>query len=32
MKGGIIGAGRIGKVHIQNISLYVPEGLEMYIW
>lgn len=25
MKVGIIGAGRIGKVHAQNISMYVPE-------
>ena len=25
MKVGIIGAGRIGKVHIKNISLFVPE-------
>jgi len=25
MKIGVIGAGRIGKVHIRNISLFVPE-------
>lgn len=25
MKAGIIGAGRIGKVHAQNISMFVPE-------
>ncbi len=25
MKVGVIGAGRIGKVHIKNISMYVPE-------
>ena len=25
MKAGVIGAGRIGKVHIKNISMYVPE-------
>ena len=25
MKGGIIGAGRIGKVHAKNISMFVPE-------
>ena len=25
MKVGIIGAGRIGKVHAKNISMYVPE-------
>lgn len=25
MKVGIIGAGRIGKVHAKNISLFVPE-------
>lgn len=28
MKIGIIGAGRIGKVHIRNISLFVP-GMEI---
>ena len=25
MKVGIIGAGRIGKVHAKNISMFVPE-------
>ncbi len=25
MKTGIIGAGRIGKVHAKNISMFVPE-------
>lgn len=25
MKAGIIGAGRIGKVHAKNISMFVPE-------
>ena len=25
MKVGVIGAGRIGKVHVKNISMYVPE-------
>ena len=25
MKVGIIGAGRIGKVHAKNISMYIPE-------
>lgn len=28
MKIGIIGAGRIGKVHIRNISLFVPGDVE----
>ena len=25
MKAGVIGAERIGKVHIKNISMYIPE-------
>lgn len=27
MKVGIIGAGRIGKVHAKNISMFIPENI-----